>query len=253
MGSETWGLTNMLAQQVQTAIHTLFPPSCLGCRDLVTSDYGLCATCWRDLPLIAGPVCNACGVPVLAEDDDDTALCEDCTETPRPWSRGRAAMRYSGLAKRLVTGLKHYDRYDFAPAAAQWMARSAWPVIRADTVIAPVPLHWSRLVQRRYNQAAMLAHALGQRVVQPAILDLLIRKERTEHLAQLSTEERQARLSDVIAPNPKRQARLSGAHILLVDDVMVSGATLTACTNACLTAGAARVDVLVLARVAKDT
>lgn len=162
-------------------------------------------------------------------------------------------MRYQGLAKKLVLGLKHHDRYDYAPGAAQWMAQVAQPLLEPDTIIAPVPLHWTRLVKRRYNQAAMLSFSLGQRLLRPAVLDLLIRTERTEDMTGLSFEARSERLRRAIAPNPKRLGRISGAPVLLVDDLFASGATLVACTDACLSAGAREVNILTLARLAKDT
>ncbi len=242
----------MQVQRVQTAIRTLFPPSCLGCRAPVVVENSLCASCWGDLPLISGPVCVACGVPVLAEVGDTEARCEDCTTTQRPWRYGRAALRYRDLGRRFVLGLKHSDRYDLAPAAGRWLAGAAQPLIAQDTLIAPVPLHWTRLVKRRYNQSAVLAKALGMTVLRPTVLDLLIRTERTKPLDGVGVEDRFARLHGAIAANPKRLDRLAGAKVLLVDDVMTSGATFTACTHACLQAGAAQVDVLALARVGKD-
>ena len=189
----------------------------------------------------------------MAEEDDTAATCEPCNETLRPWSAGRSALRYTGLAKKLVLGLKHYDRHDFAPGAAQWMARAAEPLLHGDTILAPVPLHWSRLVKRRYNQAAMLTFSLGQRVLRPAVLDLLIRTERSEHMPCNDADVRLAAMRKAIAPNPKRLERMAGARVLLIDDVMISGATLTACAEACLTAGARDVKTLTLARAAKDT
>ncbi|MEP4196312.1 MAG: ComF family protein [Aliishimia sp.] len=242
----------MLSAQVQTTLRAIFPPSCLSCRGLVASDYGLCGECWRDLPLISGPACRSCGIPVLAEADDDTALCEDCTARPRPWRQGRSALHYKDLGRKLVLGLKHNDRHDIAPAAGLWLSQAAKPLLESDTIIAPVPLHWSRLVKRRYNQSAVLVHALGTRVMRRTVLDLLIRTERTLPLDGVSVEQRFKRMAGVIQPNPKRLDRIVGAKILLVDDVMTSGATFAACTEACLAAGAARVDVLSLARVAKD-
>ena len=172
--------------------------------------------------------------------------------TARPWQHGRAAMRYRDLGRNLVLRLKHSDRQDVAVMAATWLAQAGRPLIREDTVLVPVPLHWSRLVKRRYNQAALLAQNLALKVDRPAVLDALLRRRRTRPLDGVGVEERFQRMRGAIAPNPLRMQRLEGKSVLLIDDVMTSGATLAAATEAAYAAGARRVDVLVLARVCKD-
>lgn len=240
-------------QRIQTAIEAVYPPRCLGCGAMVGSDFGLCGPCWRETPFIEGTVCDSCGVPLPGAGDGHRLECDDCLNTPRPWSDGRAALLYSGRARRMVLALKHGDRPEIARVAGRWMARAARPLLTSDMMIAPVPLHWSRLLRRRYNQAVLLAQAVAQETGLPHCPDLLIRSTRTPQLGGQSGTERAATLSRAISLHPKRRHRMAGRPVLLVDDVMTSGATLAACAAACTEAGADRVSVLALARVAKES
>lgn len=232
------------------ALALLYPTQCVGCGGFVEEEHSLCAECWRDTPFVDGAVCDSCGVPLLGGDSGDRDQCDDCLRTPRPWSRGRTALIYSGRGRRLALGLKHGGREDIAETAGHWMARAGREIITEQTVFAPVPLHWMRLVRRRYNQAALLSNALGQVTGCQVIADALIRPVRTRRLDRLSPEDRFATLAHAIAPNPKRD--LTDLSVVLVDDVMTSGATLAAATEAATSAGAARVDVLTLARAVRD-
>ncbi len=170
----------------------------------------------------------------------------------RPWTRGRAAFLYKDNGRKMVLGIKHSDRTDLARAAGAWMATAAAPLLQPDSVIVPVPLHWTRLLSRRYNQSALLAHWVASAVKRPVCPDALIRKTRTKSLEGHSRDARFAALQGSIAPHPARVAQIKGRPILLIDDVMTSGATLAACTEALCAAGAGPVCVLLLARVAKD-
>ena len=241
----------MLAR-IQTAVSLLYPPRCLGCGEMVDSDFGLCGSCWRDTPFIGGTVCDCCGVPVPGLADEFRTECDSCMTTERPWSDGRSALLYKGRAKRLILALKHGDRPEISRPAALWMARAGHSILQPDMLIVPVPLHWTRLLKRRYNQSALLAQALSQETGLSHCPDLLLRAKRTAMLDGKSLQQRFADLSGAIAVHTKRRHRIAGRRVLLVDDVMTTGATLGACAQACLNAGAADVCTLTLARVAKD-
>lgn len=241
----------VVADLAAAAVRVVYPPRCMTCDTPVLDPGTLCAPCWTQTPFITGLACDGCGAP-LPGTDDQPVLCDDCLRIARPWGRGRAVLRYHGNGRRLVLGLKYADRHDTARHAGPWLARRAAALIRPDTVIAPVPLHWLRLFRRRYNQAALLAQALGRAVDRPVIPDLLTRRRHTPIQDGLSREGRFANLRDAIAPHPRRAGAVCGRHVLLVDDVMTSGATLAAATEACFLAGADAVDVIVLARVLRD-
>lgn len=239
---------------LQSVLRLIYPPQCISCRERVESDHALCGVCWRDTPFIAsGRVCDACGIPLLQGDehDDEAVHCDECLALARPWESGRAACLYEANGRRLVLALKHGDRLDLARAAGGWLKRAAASILTPGMLIAPVPLHWTRLLARRYNQSAVLAAALARETGLPHCPDLLIRRQ---YAASQDGRDRQARFTNVenaFAPHARRVARIKGRHILLVDDVMTSGATLASAADTCLGAGAQAVSVVVLARVAK--
>lgn len=236
---------------LQRAIAAIYPPQCISCNALVASDFGLCPACWRDTPFISGLVCCKCGSPVAGEDGQDV-LCDDCLAMERPWSMGRAALLYRDNARRIVLALKHGDRMELARPAAVWLKQAAALLLQSDTVVAPVPLHWWRLIRRKYNQAALLSAALARETGLEHCPDLLLRRRNTGSQEGRSREDRFANLRGAFAIHPRRRARIEGRPVLIVDDVMTSGATFSAAATACLAAGASHVDVLALARVAKD-
>jgi ComF family protein len=237
---------------MQDLLHVIYPPQCLSCDARVTTDFGLCGDCWRETAFIAGLVCHKCGTPLQGEDDPE-AICDDCLSIARPWSQGRAALLYKGNGRRMTLALKHGDRLDLARPAAEWMLRAAKPMLVPRMLVAPIPLHWSRLLKRRYNQAALLSRAIARKAVLEHCPDLLIRARNTHSQENRSRDDRFANMDNALTAHPRRAARIEGRHILLIDDVMTSGATFAAAAEACIAQGAIGISVLALARVAKDT
>ena len=237
---------------LQAALQVIYPPQCLSCAAPVISDFGLCADCWRETPFIAGLACDQCGIPLPGGEAGEIAHCDDCIAIARPWDRGRAALLYRDNGRRLVLALKHGDRMDLARPAGGWMLKAARPILQPGMLVVPVPLHWLRLFRRRFNQAALLSCALARGAGLDHCPDALTRRRNTGNQDGKTRDARFANLVDAFAVPRSRMAKVEGRDILLVDDVMTSGATFTAATEALVAAGARSVNVLCLARVAKD-
>ena len=243
----------LMLAQLQTAVGLLYPPSCMGCARSIACHGGLCGTCWRDTPFIAGLVCDGCGVPLPGGAPDEVAHCDSCLFDPPLWVQGRSAMVYRDMGRKLVLALKHGDRQDIAKPGARWMARSVANILPDETLIAPIPLHWRRMMKRRFNQSALLAKALSRETGHDCCLDLLKRVRHTRPLEGKTRSERYAALHGAIRVSTGAHGMIVGRPILLVDDVMTSGATLSCATRACIEAGAGPIRVVTLARVAKET
>jgi len=245
--------------RVQGALRLLYPPQCVACGELADAEFGLCGKCWREAGFISGLVCDCCGAPLPGGPDGPGAVaeapealrCDDCLAIARPWKRGRAAFLYGETGRRIALALKHGDRTDLARPAADWMLKAAGPILVPGMLVAPIPLHWFRLFRRRYNQSALLAERLAHEARLAYCPDLLVRSRGTPSQDGRDRAGRFANVAGAIRPHPARKGRLMGRHVLLVDDVMTSGATFAAAAEACLAAGAREVSVLALARVAK--
>ncbi len=237
---------------LQRMLHAIYPPTCISCGDGVASDFGLCATCWKETPFIGGAVCDGCGAPLMGADEGERLHCDDCLNLARPWVRGRAALVYKDNARALVLALKHGDRMDLARPAATWLRRACADILAPDMLVAPIPLHWSRLFKRRYNQAALISARLAGLTGLAHCPDLLLRARATPSQEGRGRDARFANVQGAFCPHAARREQIAGRHVLLVDDVMTSGATFAAASEALLAAGAAAVSIATLARVVKD-
>ena len=234
----------------RAALDALLPPLCLSCQAVVDQPGAVCPTCWAKLTFLGQPMCRSCGLP-FPHDVGADAVCAGCLADPPPWDRARAVFAYDDASRALVLGFKHSDRLHAAPAFGRWLARAGADLTAEADIVSPVPLHWLRLALRRYNQAALLAGALAKTSGLNGIPDLLKRTRRTPSQGKLGRSERQKNVAGAFRVRRRYRARIDGARVLLVDDVLTTGATARACTKALLSAGAAAVDVVTLARVVR--
>lgn len=237
---------------MQSLVRAVYPAQCASCGEVVDGSGGLCGPCWRDTQFVLGHCCDKCGVSLPGDGDGSVDLCDDCLTIARPWSQGRTALAYTGNGRKLVLALKHADRLDIAPAAAEWIAHAASPVLRPGMVVVPVPSHWTRMFRRRYNQAAELARAVARVTGLDFAPNALVRTRGGETQEGKSFDARFENLQRAFKPNPRKPCALTDKTVLIVDDVMTSGATLSAATEAALSAGASDVNIATLARVARN-
>lgn len=230
------------------ALDVALPASCLKCDGPTDRPGTLCGSCWTAVHFLTPPWCAACGFPFPYDLGPDT-LCAGCAALAPVFARARAALAYDEAARPLVTRFKYHDRQEGAATFARWMARAGDELLNEADLIAPVPLHPFRLLARRFNQAAILTAELGALTGKPFHLDVLRRVRQTRPQVGLSPAGRRRNVAQAFQVRSRYGAAIRGARILLVDDVLTTGATVEACARALRHCGARQVDVLTLARV----
>jgi ComF family protein len=229
------------------ALDIALPTLCVACREPVAG-VGVCAACWSKLSFIAPPYCPRLGIPFVY-DPGPGLLSMEAIASPPAYARARAAVRYDDVARTLVHALKYHDRTDLAPAMGRWMARAGEELLGEADVLVPVPLHWRRGWSRRYNQSGALACVIERQSGVPVARDVLRRIRPTQQQVGLSRSQRASNVQGAFKVSPEKAHEIQGRRVVLVDDVLTSGATTDACARALLRARAAQVDVLVFARV----
>jgi ComF family protein len=226
----------------------LLPPTCLACRLPIGGAAGLCPECWTRAGFIERPFCERLGTPFPA-DYGGELISPAALAAPPAYARARAAARYSDVVRDLIHMLKYGDRMDLVQALGGWMARAGSELLADADALVPVPLHWWRLWQRRFNQSSALAHAVSKLGRVPVMDEVLVRARATQPQFGLPRELRAENVQGAFQVSKEKRGAVKGKKLVLIDDVLTTGATADACTKVLLRAGAVRVDVLVLARV----
>lgn len=252
------GMAGRVTGGMHRLVDMVLPPRCPCCGVDVEGKGLICPTCWSDLRILAPPWCQSCGRVFASIEHGDGQVCGDCLRDPPIYDHARAAFAYDGPARQLVLSLKHGDRLFIAPQLADWLNRALQGLPpMADNgprLVVPVPLHWRRLMARQYNQAAELARALVAAHGKAAGLiyrpDMVKRVRATPPQGSDQAPSRHLNVRAAFALVKPEAA--TGAHILLVDDVITTGATVNELAKILKRHGAARVDVVAVTRVLHD-
>jgi len=240
---------NVVRMALRTALDLALPPLCPACRAPVEGR-GLCPVCWSKLSFITRPYCERLGIPFVY-DPGPGILSMEAIADPPAYQRARAAVRFDEISRALVHALKYGDRLDLAPMMGRWIGHAGREILAEADALVPVPLHWRRLWARRFNQSAMLAAAISAESGVPIAAGALKRVKPTAQQVGLSRSERAANVQGAFRVPAEGRGAVAGRRLVLVDDVLTSGATVDGCARALLRGGAANVDVLIFARVAE--
>lgn len=237
-----------IAQTTAPIVDLIYPPRCPLCGGSIAGQQGLCGACWSELRIPGEPSCAACQRPFGGGSVAEGALCAPCLAEPPRHDGIAAGTLYNPASRKLVLAFKHGRRIAMAPMLARLIA-ARLPPMEGDWLIIPVPLHRWRLWHRGYNQAALLAVQLARLTQATLVVDGLVRTKATPSLGGLGKKARARTLAGAIAIPPGKAALVKGARIILVDDVLTSGATSDACVKTLKKAGAEKVVVACFARV----
>ena len=259
--SETGSLTSVRAGTAQapkrrgllaTALGSLAdllpPPVCIVCRTRIGNHGLVCGACFAEIDFIAAPLCERLGVPLPYETGDGPNLSASAIANPPAYDRARAAARYSATMRDLIQSFKYRDRHEGLPLFGRWLIKAGHELLADADLIVPVPLYRSRLWSRRFNQSALLAQEAGRLSGVPVDCFVLKRVRATASQVGLTAKQRKRNVAGAFKIDPAGKERIRGKRVIVVDDVVTTGATVEACAKTLKRAGAAHVDVLALAR-----
>lgn len=230
------------------ALDLVVPPVCVACERRIASRDALCAGCWRAIRFIRAPLCDRLGIP-LPYATGGRQISAAAAQHPPPYDRARAVGEFDGVMRDLVHRLKYGDRQHARSLFGRWLVLAADGLLEGADLIVPVPMHWRRLLARRFNQAALLAGEVAARTAIAFEPRLIERIKPTRSQTELSAAERERNLAGAIRVRPGASGRLEGRNVILVDDVITTGTTVGVCARVLKRAGARRVEVLALALV----
>ncbi len=255
MGLRPFQLDRFARSAGRAVLDLILPPLCLKCRVPVSEPQSVCGSCWSGLRFLGPPQCVQCGIP-FPHALGDGVKCAACLTRPPSFVWARSALAYDDASRDLILGFKHADKLEGATLFARWLFSAARDLVGQADLLVPVPLHWRRLALRRYNQAAVLAHGLGVIANVPVDTSILVRSKASISQGEMPSAKARlknvARAFTVVSTSPDKKARrLSGKNVVVVDDVLTTGATANACCKALLRGGAGAVSIITLARVVR--
>lgn len=233
-------------------LNAVLPPRCVMTGEIVERQGALSPKAWADIDFIRNPMCRKCGVPFSFEvEEGDQTHCAPCLDYSPPFETARAALKYNDHSRDLILGFKHADQMHAVVSFIPWLKMAGTDMLKEADALVPVPLHRWRLLKRRYNQAAVIAQYLGKECGVPVLHQGLVRTRSTPTQGHLSHAERAKNVKRAFAVHPRYKSEIEGKTIILIDDVYTTGSTVKECAKTLLNAGAAKVHVLTLARVAR--
>ena len=241
-------IANLVSRFARLTVDLVLPPVCLSCQTPMRDRDNLCAGCWSNIDFITPPLCDRLGIP-MPFGTNETMISAAAAARPPIYRKARAAARYSGTMRNLIHDFKFRDQHQARALFTRWLIGAGHELIAETDIIIPVPLNRFRLLERRFNQSAILAQSLAMTTDLPYQPTLLIRTRHTKSQVGLTNPQRRKNVSGAFAIDKARSPSLKDRRILLIDDVITTGATAEACTRTLLKAGAAHVNVLALALV----
>lgn len=235
---------------VTAGLNLLFPPRCVGCAAEVSAPHSLCSQCFSQLHFITDPMCQRCGTAFPYEVEAG-ALCVGCMEDPPLYDSLRAVWEYTAQTRPLVTHFKYADQTHRLPGYARQLQKISPHLDECDAVI-PVPMHPRRIRQRKFNQSSLLAHGMVSGTSAPVWDRSLLRTRNTPPQAGLDRKARLSNVEGAFEVNHAYAMRLRGATVMLVDDVVTTGATIEACCHVLLQAGVRAIHVVALAKTGQQ-